>query len=109
MMTRRELIPFAQGEMVRLFMEGIDPDYRHEIERVLEDLVAQLADGLVQATNAGPRRKNTLRRQVDQAAAIPVKRFLEHVDSYSVRLHVQPVVSAVPISPRRNWPAWQNR
>lgn len=94
------LIPFAQGEMVRLFMEGIDPDYRHEIERGLEDLVAQLADALVQATNAGPRRENTLRRQVDQAAAIPLKRFLEHVDSYSVRLHVQPVVSAVANLPK---------
>jgi hypothetical protein len=32
------LIPFAQGEMVRLFMEGIDPDFRQEIECALEDL-----------------------------------------------------------------------
>ena len=94
------LIPFAQGEMVRLFMEGIDPDYQHEIERTLKDFVTQLADELVQTTNAGPRRETTLRRQVDQAAAIPVKRLLEQLDSYSVRLHVQPVVSAVANLPK---------
>ena len=98
------LIPFAQGEMVRLFMEGIDPDYQHEIQRTLKNLVTQLADELVQTTNAGPRRETTLRRQVDQAAAIPVKRLLEQLDSYSVRLHVQPVVSAVANLPKEELP-----
>ena len=45
-------------------MEGIDPDYQHEIERTFKDLVTQLADELVQTTNAGPRRETTLRSRL---------------------------------------------
>ena len=94
------IIPFAQGEMVTLFMEGIDPAFRQEIEHALEDFVAGLAGALVTSTSAAGRRESTLRRQVDQARAAPSKMFFEHLDSYSAKLHVQPVVSAVANLPK---------
>lgn len=94
------LIPFAQGEMVRLFMEGIDPDFRQEIERALRDFVASLADAMVNNANATGRRESGLHRQVDQAGAIPLEQLFDHLDSYSARLHVQPVVSAVANLPK---------
>jgi hypothetical protein len=94
------IIPFAQGEMVRLFMEGIDQVFRQEIEHALDDYVAGLADALVTSTNATGRRESTLRRQVDQAGAVPAKQFFERLDSYSTKSHVQPVVSAVANLPK---------
>jgi hypothetical protein len=94
------LIPFAQGEMVRLFMEGIDPGFRQEVERALEDFVARLANALVDSTNAAGRRESTLRTQVDLGGAVAMKQFFDHLDSYSTRLHVQPVVSAVASLPK---------
>jgi hypothetical protein len=94
------IIPFAQGEMVRLFMEGLDPAFRTEIEHALGDFAAGLADALADGSSATRRRESTLRRQVDQAAAAPAKQFLERLDSYSARLHVQPVVSAVANLPK---------
>lgn len=94
------LIPFAQGEMVRLFMEGIDPDFRQEIECALEDFVARLTDALVTRANATGRRETILRRRVDEVRADPTKQFFEHLDSYSAEHHVQPVVSAVANLPK---------
>jgi hypothetical protein len=94
------IIPFAQGEMVSLFLEGIDPAFRQEIEQALEDFVAGLAGALVTSTSATGRRESTLRRQLDQARAAPVKQFFERLDSYSARSHVQPVVSAVANLPK---------
>ena len=94
------IIPFAQGEMVRLFMEGIDPAFLQEIEHALGEFVAGLASGLVSSTSATGRRESTLRKQVDQAGAVPAKQFYERLDSYSGRSHVRPVVSAVANLPK---------
>jgi hypothetical protein len=94
------VIPFAQGEMVELFMEGIDPAFRQEIEHALDDFVAGLADAMVISTNATGRRESALRRQLDQARAAPAKQFFERLDSHSAQSHVQPVVSAVANLPK---------
>ena len=94
------IIPFAQGEMVRLFMEGIDPAFLQEVEQALGEFVAGLADGLVTSSSATGRRESTLRKQVDQAGAILAKQFSERLDSYSTRSHAWPVVSAVANLPK---------
>ena len=90
-------------------MEGIDPAFLQEIEHALGEFVTGLASGLVSSTSATGRRESTLRKQVDQAGAVPAKQFYERLDSYSGRSHVRPVVSPWPTSPRRSWLAWQNR
>lgn len=94
------IIPFAQGEMVRLFMEGIDPAFLQEVEQALEEFVAGLADGLVASAGASGRRENALRKQVDQAGAVLAKQFSERLDSYSTRSHAWPIVSAVANLPK---------
>jgi hypothetical protein len=94
------IIPFAQGEMVGLFLEGIDPAYRQEIEHALEDYVAGLTSALVTSTSTSGRRESTLRRRLDQVRAAPAKQFFERLDSYSAKSHVQPVVSAVANLPK---------
>ena len=94
------IIPFAQGEMVRLFMEGIDPAFQQEIEHALGEFAAGLAEGLVGSTGAAGRRESTLRKQVDQAGTVPAKQFYERLDAYSARSHVRPVVSAVANLPK---------
>ena len=94
------IIPFAQGEMVSLFLEGIDPAFRQEVEQALDDFAAGLADALVISTGATGRRESTLRRQLDQVRATPAKQFFERLDSYSAQSHVQPVVSAVANLPK---------
>ena len=86
--------------MVRLFMEGINPDFRQEIECALEDFVARLTDALVTSASATGRRETILRRRVDEVRADPTKQFFEHLDSYSAEQHVQPVVSAVANLPK---------
>ena len=52
------------------------------------------------STSATGRRESTLRKQVDQAGAVPAKQFYERLDSYSARSHVRPVVSAVANLPK---------
>jgi hypothetical protein len=93
------IIPFAQGEMVYLFMEGVDPRFRHEIQHALEDFVAGLADDLVTNTGATGRRESILRKQITQSTR-PFEQFFEYLKSYSDERHVQPVVSAVANLPK---------
>ncbi len=94
------IIPFAQGEMVYQFMEGIDPALRHVLQHILEDFVSSLTDNLVRITNVGKRDERTLRGQVEEAIKGLDERFFELVDSYSGQKNAEPVISAVAHLPK---------
>jgi hypothetical protein len=94
------IIPFAQGEMVYQFMEGVDPHYQNQIQRALDQFVDGLADNLVANGKATSRRESTLRKQVSQAKRPLTEQFFTYLESYANRWHVQPIVSAVANLPK---------
>jgi hypothetical protein len=96
------IAPFAQGEMVSLFMEGIDPRFAQRIGGALEDFGDGLADRLVVGTNASGRRETTLRKEITQAKEALVQKFFEDLATYIQRRHIQPVVTAVSNLPKED-------
>lgn len=94
------VISFAQGEMVSLFMEGVDPTYSAMINHSLEHYVESLADGLVASTGVTGRRERTLRQRIKDASEASTKRFLDNLHDYTMRYHIGPVVSAVTNLPK---------
>ncbi len=82
------IIPFAQGEMVCQFMEGVDPGLRHMLQHFLEDFVGGLTDNLVRITNAKNRREVRLRGQVKQAEGGLTEKFFKILSAYSFDNHV---------------------
>lgn len=94
------IVPFAQDEMVYLFMEGIDPSLQHHLQHALKDFVDGLGDDLIAKTNASGRREANLRSQINQAGGELTKKFFEQLTRYRTGRHVQPVVSAVANLPK---------
>ena len=94
------IVPFAQGEMVYLFMEGIDPRFRYHLQRALEDFVDGLADDLVTSTKVTGSHETALRDQIRQACEGPAEKFFTQLASYGSHRHVQPVISAVANLPK---------
>jgi hypothetical protein len=94
------IIPFAQGDMVYLFMEGADHRFLHELQHALEHFITGLADELVTKSKATGRRESALRKQVNQATERLARQFFEHLTSFRHDRYVEPVVSAVANLPK---------
>jgi hypothetical protein len=94
------IIPFAQGEMVTLFMEGIDPRFARRIGLALDDFADGLADSLMTDANATGRREATLRKQINQAKDALTQKFFEDLTAYSENRHIRPIVTAVSNLPK---------
>lgn len=92
--------PFAQGEMVHSFMNGVDPNLRHTAELAIGDLVNRFSDALATLTGFTGDALQTFR---DNAAAIAKslnQNFREGIDRYCREKHVDPVLAAIGLLPK---------
>jgi hypothetical protein len=94
------IMPFAQGEMVYLFMEGIDPSFEHHIHHALDDFVDGMADDLAAGINAVGQDEKILRSQVGKAKENLADDFFRRLAAYRKENHVSPVTSAVANLPK---------
>jgi hypothetical protein len=75
------IIPFAQSEMVHIFMRGIDPDFYDKIDEQLENLMVSLS-GII-----GNSYKNELMKIKYE--------FIEYLNNLQRKLYVNPVIDIV--------------
>jgi len=98
---RATIIPFAQGEMVARFMDGIDPEYLALLERSVVGLMTRFSDFLMDKHATGSAQsKAAKKRGARQAAELMVGDLLQKHEAYRQREYVQPVMHAVQILPR---------
>jgi hypothetical protein len=94
------IIPFAQREMVSLFMEGIDPRFRGQIQRSFVGFLDGLADLLVKKVKAAGASERAVRRQVEKAGEELLAKFWSDIEGYSGKYHVGPVLEAASFLPK---------
>ncbi len=93
--------PFAQGEMVRSFMEGIEPDVRSIFEVYLKDLLPRLADLVAERTLGSPSADPLSQSQsLDMDLRQILDSVRQGIDAYIRRAHVNPVLAAVAALPK---------
>jgi hypothetical protein len=94
------IIPFAQDEMVYLFMEGIDRSFEHHIHPALDGFVDGMADDLVASTGATGRDEKILRDRVGKAKENLAEDFFRRLAAYRDKNQVRPITSAVANLPK---------
>jgi hypothetical protein len=96
--TNAAICPFAQREMVDLFIEGVAPAYRQAIQVALEQFLNGLPSILALAMDA--TRWATHEDQIIAAIRQIVADFGEALDQFSQENHVDPILSAVAVLPK---------
>jgi hypothetical protein len=98
--TGAVIVPFAQREMVDLFMTGIDPVLQREISKAFSEFLRGLPDVLVDATGATGRAADQLRRETRKGSTALTNRFFEQLGGHIDERHIQPIVTAVESLPK---------
>ena len=100
------IIPFAQDEMVRSFMEGIEPEYWIDIlgsvTRLLEDYPIALINS-IQGVNDQERER--LKLSVRKASKEAFEAFSKEFSGIKATRYVDPVVSTIESMPKSELPA----
>lgn len=91
------IIPFAQSEMVALFMEGLDPYLKLEIARGLESFVDALTN-VVDGTTLSTRAKDSVKTALGSTTGSEA--FFRHLEFQIRTRHIQPVVESVSHLPK---------
>jgi hypothetical protein len=99
--VRATVIPFAQRDMVQLFMEGVDPDYQDLVEGTIEDILRDLPDVLL-AGLTGARRttRDELRRRAERATAATMHTIHTHLAQVRKEAFWSPIAELVNLLPK---------
>lgn len=95
--------PFAQGEMVSTFMEGVIPSYKRNVHMYLQKLLDGYPDVVVEKVEAKvkiPKRtKDALIKQLKQVSEESFKEFAEESKKWIRERTTYPILAAVEGSP----------
>jgi len=95
------LTPFAQGEMVKLFMEGIDPIYQQIIYATIEELLKKFPEYVGKnIKNLDADEKNKLISNLLQKNEAIFKEFVKKLNEYKRENSIQPILDVVTNLPR---------
>lgn len=94
------IIPFAQREMVDLFMEGRDRALGDRIETAFDHFVAGLSDVLVKVAGVKGAAEGTLRRQMDRGSKRLKDEFFDELRQQINERHIAPIITAVMALPK---------
>lgn len=91
------IVPFAQREMVSMFMEGIDPRYRLAVSQAVSDLLKQVPE-LLKTKHAVSMRAAT-RDAVNQDIDKILVKFEQGLEAVQMNAFVRPVLDSVAALP----------
>ncbi len=96
------IIPFAQGEMVASFMEGVDPYYRKCLFDGLKEILVEKYPNYVKTeiTNLSKTRQNEISKNLSSIGKGILDEFQNQLNNYSEIIHVAPVTRAVSFLPK---------
>ncbi len=95
------IMPFAQGEMVSTFMEGIDPYYKNIINGFLTKLFEEIYPNIIVKTvGKKSKTKNLFEDKLKQVGSAIISDFREKMDEYKEENHVNPILNVVAVLPK---------
>ncbi|GAH76205.1 unnamed protein product, partial [marine sediment metagenome] len=95
------IIPFAQGEMVYTFMEGIDPYLQNEIEGYLSEIFDKYPEIIVENIEKfDESEKKRLNQKLKDLSNKIFKDYQKNVTSYRREHYVYPVTRVVGMLPK---------
>lgn len=95
------ILPFAQYEMVRIFVEGINPNYRSISEQYLMGLFDNYPDLILEHLNdLTDSQKVKLSKKLKKIGVNLVNEFSQSMAGYSRTNFVDPIVDAVAVLPK---------
>lgn len=99
--TSASIIPFAQGEMVATFMEGIDPYLQSHIQGYLSEVFDKYPEIIVESIEKfDDNEKRLMKANLKKASDSIFKDYQEHVEGYRRNNYVEPVVNVVAMLPK---------
>lgn len=99
--TTASITPFAQGEMVATFMEGIDPNLQGYIENNLAEIFDKYPEILVDNMEKfDDDEKQLLKEKLKEVSNKIFKDYQENLQTYRRKNYVDPVVSVVAMLPK---------
>lgn len=94
------VMPFAQREMVYLFMEGVDPDFRQMIGATLTGILNGLPDLVIGPLGLPSDTSAAVRTQIKKITDALGNEFEQRLKQYSRSRHVDPIVQSVGSLPK---------
>jgi len=94
------VMPFAQREMVNLFMEGIDPDFLEMVGATVTGILSGLPDLLIGQLKPPRTRSRAVHNQIGKIAKTLGTEFDKRLREYSRTKHVNPIVQSVGSLPK---------
>ncbi|PCI32225.1 MAG: hypothetical protein COB53_12630 [Elusimicrobia bacterium] len=96
------IMPFAQREMVSMFVEGVEPEYndfvsayQNKILRDFPQLIVNQLSGHIPANAV-----NKLKKQLDKASGQILKKLNADLSGYRRTYHIGPLLDAVSVLPK---------
>lgn len=95
------IMPFAQQEMVKTFIEGIDPSYYEVLHSYFNELLHKYPENILSAIpELSEQRRQELLEKVSLVAKETLKDFAQKTNYYTTTNHVIPVLQAVYALPK---------
>ena len=99
--TTASLIPFAQSEMVAIFMEGVDPSYRYVEESYLSKIFSEYAVIIVDNIKGYTvEEKKKLKRKLVSIGKEILKDLGKKLGDYIEKTYSSPVTTVVSMLPK---------
>jgi hypothetical protein len=94
--TTARIVAFAQREMVHAFMEGIAPNYRHELRKYLSTMFSQYPQRLLKSIPTVPKATvNKILPKLQAIGQTMLSNFEKQMDDFRRLNHIDPVLRAV--------------
>ena len=95
------IMPFAQQEMVKTFIEGIDPSYKEVLDSYFNELLLKYPEDILSIIpELSEQRRKELLEMVTLVAKEVLKNFSQETNNYISKNHVIPVLQAVYALPK---------
>ncbi len=94
------IIPFAQSEMVAVFMEGVEPKYRAFLSRLLPEILKTYNTELLEFSTEYPEIKGKYKQEISQIRHDLMERFSKRAEHYRNMEFIQPVINIVEHLPK---------
>lgn len=95
------VVPFAQDDVVRLFMDGIDPLYRSQLDALLQRVLIPLPDVFVQSLDRyDAAEKLSLSEKMRATCASLLNGFRQTLDEFSRRSMSGPILRSIGFLPK---------
>ncbi|MCH8822237.1 MAG: hypothetical protein IH984_01900 [Planctomycetes bacterium] len=99
--TEAAIVPFAQQEVVRNFLEGVDPSYQMAIESDFATILSELPLFILNEVNGLSVKE---RKRVEQIAQkrmqAQFKKYVKNLQQYRRRHHTDPIINMVLAQPK---------